>query len=62
MRAATVESNICTRCAVALCSASSSKKASNTPDRLSRQNRFHTEFQLPYSAGSARQVMLCTVK
>jgi hypothetical protein len=33
----------------------------NTPDRLSRQNRFHMLFQLPSSLGKARQVMLCTV-
>jgi hypothetical protein len=32
--------------------------ASNTPLWLSRQNRFHTLFQLPNSAGKARQVML----
>ncbi len=51
-----------TRCAVWLLSASNWKNASNTPDRLSRQNRFHTLFQLPNSLGSARQVMLCTVK
>jgi hypothetical protein len=38
--------------------ARASKKASNTPAWLSRQKRFHTEFQLPNSAGSARQVML----
>ena len=43
-------------------SASSCKNASNTPERLSRQNRFHTLFHLPNSPGSARQVMLCTVK
>jgi hypothetical protein len=29
---------------------------------LSRQNRFHTLFQLPNSLGNARQVMLWTVK
>jgi hypothetical protein len=51
-----------TRCAVWLHSASNWKKASNTPERLSRQNRFHTLFQLPYSRGSARHVMLCTAK
>jgi hypothetical protein len=51
-----------TRCAVWLHSASNWKNASNTPERLSRQNRFHTLFQLPYSRGSARHVMLCTVK
>ena len=43
----TVLSNICTRCAVFESAASSAKKASNTPDRLRRENRFHTEFQLP---------------
>jgi hypothetical protein len=42
--------------------ASASKKASNTPAWLRRQKRFHTEFQLPNSAGSARQVMLWTQK
>ena len=42
--------------------ASSWKKASNTPDRLSRQNRFQILFQLPNRSGSARQVMLWTVK
>ena len=31
-------------------------------DRLSRQNCFHTLFQLPNSLGNARQVMLWTVK
>jgi hypothetical protein len=58
----TVESNICTRCAVWLIPASASKKASNTPAWLSRENRFQTEFQGPNSTGSARQVMLCRVK
>jgi hypothetical protein len=40
------------------------EKASNTPERLSRQNRFHihTLFHLPNSLGRARHVMLCTVK
>jgi len=47
-------SNICTRCAVWLSPTSIWKKASNTPVRLSRQNRFQTLFQRPYSAGSAR--------
>jgi len=51
-----------TRCAVWLHSASDWKNASNTPDRLSRQNRFQTLFHLPKWLGSARQVMLCTVK
>ena len=41
---------------------SASKKASNTPAWLKRQKRFQIEFQLPNSAGSARQVMLCSVK
>src|SRR6185295_7930839 len=59
---AVVLSNNCTRCSVWLHPASNWKKASNTPERLSRQNRFHTLFHLPNSAGSARQVMLCTVK
>jgi hypothetical protein len=58
----TVESNICTRCAVELSAAKASKKASNTPDRLNRQNRFQTLFQLPNTAGSARQVTLWTAK
>lgn len=58
----TVLSNICTKCAVELRPTSAWKKASNTPDWLRRQNRFQTEFQGPYSAGSARQVMLWTVK
>ncbi len=40
----TVLSNICTRRAVLLVSARSPKNASNTPDRLSRQDRFHTLF------------------
>ena len=53
-----VESNICTKCAVSPRFASASKKASNVPVWLSRQKRFHTLFQLPNSAGSARQVML----
>ena len=34
----------------------------NTPVRLRRQKRFQTLFQGPNSAGSARQVMLWTVK
>ncbi len=38
----TVESNICARRAVSLIAASASKKASNVPDRLKRQNRFQT--------------------
>jgi len=54
----TVLSNICTKCAVWLVSARSWKNASNTPERLSRQNRFQTLFQLPNSAGRARQVIL----
>src|SRR5262245_40537149 len=32
------------------------------PARLNRQNRFQTLFQLPNCAGSARQVMVWTVK
>jgi hypothetical protein len=58
----TVLSKNCTTCAVLLVSARSCRNASNTPERLSRQNRFQMLFQLPNSAGSARQVMLCTVK
>jgi len=50
----TVESNIWTRGAVSLGLARVSKKSSNTPDWLNRQNRFHTLFQFPNSAGSAR--------
>jgi len=45
----TVLSNICTKCAVGLSSASAWRNASNTPDRLSRENRFHTLFQESYS-------------
>ena len=41
--------------AVGLSAASAWKNASNTPLRLSRENLFHTVFQGPYSAGSARQ-------
>jgi hypothetical protein len=59
---ATVLSKHWTKCAVWLHSASIWKNASNTPERLSRQNRFHTLFHLPYSLGSARHVMLWTVK
>ena len=58
----TVLSKNCTTCAVLLVSARSCRNASNTPERLSRQNRFQMLFQLPNSAGSARQVMLCTGK
>ena len=58
----TVESNICTRCAVSLNAARASKKASKVPDRLKRQNRFQTLFQCPNFSGRARQVMLCTTK
>jgi ribosomal protein L40E len=36
----TVESNICTRCARSLKQASASKKVSNTPLRLKRQELF----------------------
>jgi hypothetical protein len=57
-----VLSNIWTRCAVRLSPASAWKKASNTPVRLSRQKRFPMLFQLPNSAGSARQVTLWTVE
>ena len=59
---ATVESNICTKCALSLSAASASKKASKMPARLSRQKRFQIEFQWPNSAERARQVMLWTVK
>ncbi len=54
----TVESTIWTRCAVPLISGKIASIASNTPFWLSRQNRFPTLFQLPNSAGKARQVML----
>jgi hypothetical protein len=43
----TVLSKNCTTCAVLLVSARSCRNASNTPERLSRQNRFQTLFQLP---------------
>jgi hypothetical protein len=55
-------SNICTRCAGLLVTASSWKKASNTPARLNRQKRFQMLFHLPNSTGRARHVMLWTVK
>jgi hypothetical protein len=42
MGAHQVESNICTKCAVSFIAARASKNASKVPDRLSRQNRFHT--------------------
>lgn len=58
----TVESNIWIRWAVRLRDASVSKNSSNTPTWRSRQNLFQTLFQGPNCAGSARQVMLCTVK
>ena len=38
------------------------ENASNTPVRLSRQNRFQILFQFPNSLGSARHVTLWTVK
>jgi len=47
---------------VRLIAASASKKASNTPARLSREKRFQIAFEFPNSAGSARQEMLCSVK
>ncbi|CAH2605681.1 protein of unknown function (plasmid) [Rhodovastum atsumiense] len=47
----------CARCALWLRSASNWKNASNTPERLSRQNRFQTLFYLPNSAGKARHVI-----
>jgi len=53
-----VESTICTRCAVPLMPAKIASIASNTPRRLSRQNRFQTLFQGPNSTGNARHVML----
>ena len=50
----TVLSNICTRCAVGLCSASIWKKASNTPALLSRQNRFHYDCSTCRTPSAAR--------
>ena len=58
----TVESNICTRCAISLMAASASKKASKVPDWLKCQDRFHTLFQWQNRRGSARHVMLWTAK
>jgi hypothetical protein len=58
----TVLSKNYTTCSVLLVSARSCRNASSTPVRLSRQNRFQMLFQLPNSAGIARQVMLCTLK
>jgi hypothetical protein len=58
----TVLSNIWTRCAVSLASASAWKNASNTPLRLKRENRFQTLFHLPNSVGKARHDTLLTVK
>jgi hypothetical protein len=58
----TVLSNIWTRCAVLLASASAWKNASNAPLWLKRENRLQTLFQLPNSAGNARQETLLTVK
>jgi hypothetical protein len=57
-----VLSNIWISPAVRLHAASAWKNASKVPDCDSRQNRFQTVFQWPNSAGSARQLMLCTVK
>jgi hypothetical protein len=57
-----VESNIWTKWAVWLAAVSASKKASNTPARLSRQKRFQIAFQFPNASGRARQVMLWTQK
>ncbi len=57
-----VLSNICTKSAVSLPSASARKNRSNVPDADSRENRFQTEFQLPNSFGRARQLRLLTVK
>ena len=54
----TVESNICARWAVSLIAASASKKTSNVPGRLKRQNRFQTLFQCQNFSGRARQVIL----
>ena len=48
----TVLSKNCTTCALLLVSASSCRKASNTPERLSRQNRFQMLFQLARSNGT----------
>jgi hypothetical protein len=57
-----VLSNIWMIPAVWLHPASAWKNASNVPVCDSRQKRFHTVFHGPNSAGSARQVMLCTEK
>ena len=54
----TVESNICTSLAVLLSEARASKNSSKTPDRLKRQYRFQTLFQLPNRSGRARQETL----
>lgn len=59
---AVVLSNIWITAAVRLQPASARKNASNVPLRDSRENRFQMVFQLPNFSGSARQVMLCTVK
>jgi hypothetical protein len=59
---AVVLSNIWITPAVRLQPARARKKASKVPLRDSRENRFQTVFQLPNVSGSARQVMLCTVK
>ena len=58
----TVESNIWMRRAVVLRLARESKNASKTPALLKRSKRFQTLFHLPKRSGSARQVMLWTVK
>ena len=59
---AVVLSNIWITAGVRLQPASARKKASNVPLCDSRENRFQMVFQLPNVLGSARQVMLCTVK
>jgi hypothetical protein len=57
-----VLSNIWIVPAVRLHAAKASKNTTNVPERDSRENRFHTLFQWPNSAGNARQLMLWTVK
>ena len=57
-----VLSNIWIRPALRLHALSAWKNASKVPACDRRENRFQMLFHAPNSAGSARQVMLCTVK
>lgn len=59
---AVVLSNIWITPAVRRQPARARKKASKVPLRDSRENRFQMVFQFPNVSGSARQVILCTVK